>query len=155
MDNTQLITLIASISMVILTALLVTLVKVITTFVNKNMLDAFNISKGFTRKAELTDFKNEMKRDMAIERVTLQELLLQQLDKSIDNKIKEFRNVSNKLLSIDETINMLELLKEEFKDKVASFNLVDDELLSLRKEVNKIRYGTDVPDKETVERRRG
>lgn len=119
------------------------------------MMDAFNISKGFVRKSELTEFKNEMKRDMAIERVALQELLLQQLDKSIDNKIKEFRNVGNKLITIDETINTLELLKEDFKEKIASFNLVDDQLLALRKEVNQIKYGTDSPTIETVERRRG
>lgn len=155
MIDSTLITLIASIAGIILAALLVALVKVITTFVNRNMMDSFNISKGFVRKAELTEFKNEMKRDMAIERVALQELLLQQLDKSIDNKIKEFRNVGNKLVTIDHTINTLELLKEDFKEKIASFNLVDDQLLSLRKEVNQIKYGTDTPSIETVERRRG
>lgn len=155
MIDSSLITLIASIAGIILAALLVALVKVITTFVNRNMMDAFNISKGFVRKSELTEFKNEMKRDMAIERVALQELLLQQLDKSIDNKIKEFRNVGNKLITIDETINTLELLKEDFKEKIASFNLVDDQLLALRKEVNQIKYGTDSPTIETVERRRG
>jgi hypothetical protein len=155
MIDSSLITLISSIASVILAALLVALVKVITTFVNRNMLESFNISKGFVRKTELTEFKNEMKRDMAIERVALQELLLQQLDKSIDNKIKEFRNVGNKLLTIDQTINELNLLREDFKEKVASFNLVDDQLLSLRKEVNQIKYGTDTPSIETVERRRG
>jgi hypothetical protein len=155
MIDSSLITLISSIASVILAALLVALVKVITTFVNRNMLESFNIYKGFVRKTELTEFKNEMKRDMAIERVALQELLLQQLDKSIDNKIKEFRNVGNKLLTIDQTINELNLLREDFKEKVASFNLVDDQLLSLRKEVNQIKYGTDTPSIETVERRRG
>jgi hypothetical protein len=155
MIDSTLITLIASIAGIILAALLVALVKVVTTFVNRNMSESFNISKGFVRKSELTEFKNEMKRDMAIERVALQELLLQQLDKSIDNKIKEFRNVGNKLITIDQTINTLELLKEDFKEKVASFNLVDDQLLSLRKEVNQIKYGTDAPSAETIERRRG
>jgi len=153
--DSSLITLIASIAGIILASLLVALVKVITTFANRNMIESFNISKGFVRKSELTEFKNEMKRDMAVERVALQELLMQQLDKTVDNKIKEFRNVGNKLMTIDETINHLELLKEEFKDKVSSFNLVNDELLSLRKEVNSIKYGTESPSIEIVERRRG
>jgi len=154
MDN-SLITLIASIAGIILASLLVALVKVITTFANRNMIESFNISKGFVRKTEMTEFKNEMKRDMAVERVALQELLMQQLDKTVDNKIKEFRNVGNKLLTIDETINELNLLREDFKDKVASFNLIDDKVLSLRKEVNSIKYGTESPSEELVERRRG
>lgn len=155
MDNVQLITLIASISMVILTALLVTLIKVITTFVNKNMLDSFNISKGFVRKTEMTEFKNEMKRDMAIERVALQELLLHQVDKSIENKIKDIKSVGSKISSVDDTVAALLSLQEDFKEKISSFNLVNDQLLSIRKEVNLIRYGTSAPDDEDVKRRQG
>jgi hypothetical protein len=153
--DSSLITLIASISGIIFAAFLVALVRVITAFANKNMLDSFNISKGFVRKTEMTEFKNEIKMDLAIERVALQELLMQQLDKSIDNKIKEFRNVGNKLLSIDETINHLELLRDDFKDKVSSLNLIEDKLSSLRKEVNTIRYGTESPSEEVIERRKG
>lgn len=155
MDTSQIISLIVSISSIILAMLLVALVKVITTFANRNMTESFNISKGFVRKSEMTEFKNEMKRDLAIERVALQELLMNQMDKNIDSKIKEFRNIGNKLISIDETINVLELLKEEFRDKVSSFNLVDDKLESLRKEFNNIRYGTENPSEENIKRRKG
>lgn len=155
MDSSQIISLIISISSITLAMLLVVLVKVITTFANKNMVESFNISKGFVRKQEMTEFKNEMKRELAVERVALQELLMQQLDRSIDNKIKEFRNVGNKLLTIDETIDELNLLREDFKDKISSFNVVDDKVSALRKEVNSIKYGTESPNEELVERRRG
>lgn len=155
MEGSQLITLIASIAGIILASFLIALVKVITTFVNKNMLDAFNISKNFIRREELDGFKNEVKKDLAIERVALQELLLQQLDKSIDNKIKELRSIGHRLASIDETISSLNLIKEDFKEKIASLNLIEDEIRALRKEINKIKYGTERPDEETINRRRG
>lgn len=153
--DSSLITLIASISAVILAMFLLILVKVITSFATNNVSESFNLSKGFVRKQEMTEFKNEMKRDMAIERVALQELLMQQLDKTVDNKIKDLRNLGNKLVAIDETINSLELLKDEFRDRVASFNLINDQLLSIRKEINQIKYGTDTPSEESVQRRKG
>jgi hypothetical protein len=135
--------------------LLVVLVKVIVTFANKNMIESFNISKGFVRKSDLIEFKNEVRKTMAIEQITLQQLLMQQLDQMIDNKIKEFRNVGNKLVTIDETINALNLLKDDFKDKISSFNLIGDDVSSLRKEFNQIRYGTDTPSEEIIKRRKG
>ncbi len=153
--DTSIITLIASISGIIVSFFVLVIVRIITGFANKNLIESFNVSKGFVRKVEMSEFKNEIKTDLAIERVALQELLMQQLDKSIDNKIKEFRNIGNKLLSIDETINELELLREEFKDKVSSFNLIDDKVTTLRKEVNSIKYGTESPNEEVIERRKG
>lgn len=155
MNTSELISLVVSISSIILTMLFLVLIKVITSFSTKNVTDTFNISKGFVRKVELTEFKNEMRQDMAVERVALQELVMQQLNTSIDNKVKELRNIGNKLISVDEMINDLELLKDDFKDKIASFNLVNDELVSIRKDVNQIKYGTDVPSEETISRRKG
>lgn len=155
MIDSSLITLIASIAGIILVSLIVALVKVITTFVNKNMVDSFNITKEFASKNDLEKFKNEMKRDLAVERVALQELLLQQLDKSIDGKIKELRNIGNKLVSVDEMINDLNVLKEDFKDKIASYNVLEDSILSVRKELNKMKYGTEKPTEEDVRRRKG
>lgn len=155
MLSSEIITLIASIAGIILASFLVALVKVITTFVNKNMVDSFNITKSFASKDDLEKFKNEIKRDLAVERVALQELLLQQLDKTIDSKIKELRGIGNKLMSVDAMINELNLLKEDFKDKIASYNVIEDNMLSLRKELNKMRYGTERPGAEEVSRRKG
>ena len=51
--DSSLVTLISSIAGIILASLLVTLVKVITTFANKNIADVFNVWKNFVRKEEL------------------------------------------------------------------------------------------------------
>lgn len=155
MIDGTLVTLIASIAGIIMSAVLFAIVKVITSFSTNSMTRAFDVSKGFIRKTEMTEFKNEMKKDMAVDRVAMQELLMQQVDKTVDNKIKEFRNIGNKLITIDETIDRLTKLEEDFKDKIASFNLLEDEVKSLRKEFNKIRYGSDEPREEVIERRKG
>lgn len=155
MFDQGIVTIIASISGVILVSFLVALIKVITTFVNRNMIDSFNITKSFASKDDLDKFKSEIKRDLAVERVALQELLLQQLDKSIDGKIKELRNIGNKLISVDEMINELKLVREDFKDKIASYNVLEDSVSSLRKELNKMKYGTEKPGQEVVNRRKG
>jgi len=155
MDSSQLITLISSISSVILAMLLLALIKVITSFSNKNMTEAFNISKGFIRKAEFVELKNELKRELAVERVIMQESLMQQIERTFDSKVKEIRNLGNRLENIDETVRNLEKLEEEFKDRIASFNLLNDEVLSLRKEVNKLKYGTETPSEENISRRKG
>jgi predicted RNase H-like nuclease (RuvC/YqgF family) len=135
--------------------LLLALVKVITSFSNKNMNEAFNISKGFIRKSEFIELKNELKKEIAVERVIMQESLMQQIDRTFDSKVKEIKNIGYKLEAMDDIINELKNLKEEFKDKISSFNVLNDEVMSLRKEINKLRYGTDTPSEENISRRKG
>lgn len=155
MTDGGLIALITSIAGVILSSLILAIVKAVMSFVDRNMDNAFNVSKDFIRKSEFESFKNSMKRDMAVERVALQELLLSQLDKNINSKIKEFRNVGDRLLTIDETVAELERLRDDFKDSISSYNLLDGKVDSLTKEFNKMRYGTEKPTEEQTKRRRG
>lgn len=150
-----LVTIIASISGVVLATFLVALVKVITTFVNKNIMDTFHLSKEFATKSELEKFKDEMKRDLAVERVTLQTLLLDQMEKALEDRIKSLRSIGNKMISAEDMLDELEGIREDFKDKISSYNLIEDKVDAMRKELNMIRYGTDKPINEEVNRRRG
>lgn len=153
--DTGLVTIISSIAGVIMVSVLVALVKVITTFVNKNMIDSFNISKGFIRRKEFTELKNELKKEMAVERLALQELLTLYVGDAIEGKIRDIKNINNRLDSVDDTIEILRELEDDFKDKVSSMNLAFDDIATLKKELNKIKYGTENPTNEQIERRHG